>query len=75
MFIKDIRIRRILPIDAQEFIGCQAVSFFNYLHLKEQIKRNTKKCLKNEQAIVNWNRLCNLTIGKILQHMMLLRIF
>jgi len=56
----------ILPIDAQDFIrmsGCE------FLQLPSPNKTNLKeilqKCLKAEQgAIVNWNKLCNLTNGK-----------
>ena len=56
----------ILPIDAQEFIRMSGCEFLqlpspNRTDLKEILI----KCLKAEQgAIVNWNRLCNLTIGK-----------
>ena len=55
-----------VPDDAQEFIrmsGCE------FLKLPSNNKTGTKeilqKCLKAEQgAIVNWNKLCNMTIGK-----------
>ena len=55
-----------LPNDAQEFIrmsGCE------FLQLPSPIRTDTKeilkKCLTAEQgAIVNWNKLCNITMGK-----------
>ena len=56
----------ILPIDAQEFIKMSGCKFLQLPSPKRtDLKEILKKCLKAEQgAIVNWNRLCNLTIGK-----------
>jgi ferritin-like protein len=56
----------ILPIDAQEFIRMSGCEFLQLPSPKRtDLKEILKKCLKAEQgAIVNWNRLCNLTIGK-----------
>ena len=56
----------ILPIDAQEFIRMSGCEFLQLPSPKRtNINEILKKCLKAEQgAIVNWNRLCNLTIGK-----------
>jgi ferritin-like protein len=56
----------ILPIDAQEFIRMSGCEFLQLPSPnKTDLKEILKKCLKAEQgAIVNWNRLCNLTIGK-----------
>jgi len=56
----------ILPIDAQEFIRMSGCEFLQLPSPKRtDLNEILKKCLKAEQgAIVNWNRLCNLTIGK-----------
>ena len=56
----------ILPIDAQEFIKMSGCKFLQLPSPKRtDLKEILKKCLKAEQgAIVNWNKLCNLTIGK-----------
>src|SRR5688572_30404270 len=56
----------ILPIDAQEFIRMSGCEFLQLPSPKRtDLKEILKKCLKAEQgAIVNWNRLCNITIGK-----------
>jgi ferritin-like protein len=53
-------------IDAQEFIRMSGCEFLQLPSPKRtDLKEILKKCLKAEQgAIVNWNRLCNLTIGK-----------
>ena len=55
-----------MPIDAQEFIRMSGCEFLQLPSPnKTDLKEILKKCLKAEQgAIVNWNRLCNLTIGK-----------
>lgn len=55
-----------LPIDAIDFVKMSGCEFLqlptpDYTDLKAILK----KCLTAEQgAIVNWNKLCNLTIGK-----------
>ena len=56
----------ILPIDAQDFIRMSGCEFLQLPSSKRtDLKEILKKCLKAEQgAIVNWNRLCNQTIGK-----------
>jgi ferritin-like protein len=56
----------LLPIDAQEFIRMSGCEFLQLSSPKRtDLKEILKKCLKAEQgAIVNWNRLCNLTIGR-----------
>ena len=56
----------ILPIDAQEFIRMSGFEFLQLFSPKRtDLNEILKKCLKAEQgAIVNWNRLCNLTIGR-----------
>jgi ferritin-like protein len=56
----------ILPIDAQEFIRMSGCEFLQLPSPnKTDLKEILNKCLKAEQgALVNWNRLCNLTIGK-----------
>ena len=56
----------ILPIDAQEFIRMSGCEFLQLPSPnKTDLKEILQKCLRAEQgALVNWNRLCNLTIGK-----------
>src|ERR671910_1733094 len=56
----------ILPIDAQQFITMFSCEFLQLPSPKRtDLNEILKKCLKAEQgAIVNWNRLCNLTIGR-----------
>lgn len=56
----------LLPIDAQEFIRMSGCEFLQLPSPKRtDLTEILKKCLKAEQgALVNWNRLCNLTIGK-----------
>ncbi len=56
----------IQPIDSQEIIRMSGCEFLQLPSPKKtDLKEILKKCLKAEQgAIVNWNRLCNLTIGK-----------
>lgn len=56
----------ILPIDAQDFIRMSGCEFLQLPSSnKTELKEILLKCLKAEQgAIVNWNKLCNLTNGK-----------
>ena len=56
----------ILPIDAQQFITMSGCEFLQLPSPKRtDLNEILKNCLKAEQgAIVNWNRLCNLTIGR-----------
>ena len=56
----------ILPIDAQDFIRMSGCEFLQLPSPnKTELKEILLKCLKAEQgAIVNWNKLCNLTNGK-----------
>jgi len=56
----------ILPIDAQDFIRMSGCEFLQLPSPnKTDLKEILLKCLKAEQgAIVNWNKLCNLTNGK-----------
>ncbi|HEU5171887.1 MAG TPA: DNA protection during starvation protein [Nitrososphaeraceae archaeon] len=56
----------ILPIDAQDFIRMSGCEFLQLPSPnKTDLKEILQKCLKAEQgAIVNWNKLCNLTNGK-----------
>ncbi|HLC09552.1 MAG TPA: DNA protection during starvation protein [Nitrosopumilaceae archaeon] len=54
-----------LPNDAQEFIGMSGCEFLQLPPNKTDLKEIMKKCLKAEQgAIVNWNKICNMTYGK-----------
>lgn len=54
-----------LPNDAQEFIRMAGVEFLQLPRNKTDIKEILKKCLVAEQgAIVNWNKVCNMTYGK-----------
>ena len=52
--------------DAQEFIRMSGCEFLKLpSNNKTDTKEILKKCLKAEKgAIVNWNKLCNMTIGK-----------
>lgn len=56
----------ILPIDAHDFIRMSGCEFLQLPSPnKTDLKEILQKCLKAEQgAIVNWNKLCNLTNGK-----------
>ena len=56
----------LLPIDAQEFIKMSGCEFLQLPSPKRtDLTEILQKCLKADQgALVNWNRLCNLTIGK-----------
>jgi len=56
----------ILPIDAQDFIRMSGCEFLQLPSPnKTDLKEILQKCLKAEQgAIVNWNKLCNLTNDK-----------
>ena len=54
-----------LPIDAQEFIRISGCEFLQLPSDKTNLKEIMEKCLKAEQgAIVNWNKVCNMTHGK-----------
>lgn len=54
-----------LPIDAQEFIRMSGCEFLQLPTDKTNIKEILKKCLLAEQgAIVNWNKVCNMTYAK-----------
>ncbi len=54
-----------LPNDAQEFIRMSGCEFLQLPANKTDIKEILKKCLTAEQgAIVNWNKVCNMTYGK-----------
>jgi len=54
-----------LPIDAQEFIRISGCEFLHLPKDKTNVKEIMEKCLKAEQgAIVNWNKICNMTHGK-----------
>lgn len=54
-----------LPIDAQEFIKMSGCEFLQLPPNPTDAKSILEKCLKAEQgAIVNWNKVCNMTIGK-----------
>ncbi len=55
----------ILPNDAIEFVRMSGCEFLQLPTPPTDIKEIMKKCLLAEQgAIVNWNKMCNLTIGK-----------
>jgi ferritin-like protein len=55
----------ILPNDAMEFVRMSGCEFLQLPTPPTDIKEIMKKCLLAEQgAIVNWNKMCNLTIGK-----------
>jgi ferritin-like protein len=55
-----------LPNDAHEFIRMSGCEFLQLPSPKQtDIRQILEKCLKAEQgAIVNWNKLCNITVGK-----------
>ena len=54
-----------LPNDAMEFVRMSGCEFLQLPTPKTNLQEILKKCLTAEQgAIVNWNRLCNLTLGK-----------
>ena len=54
-----------LPNDAQEFIRMSGCEFLQLPPNRTDLKEIMKKCLKAEQgAIVNWNKVCNMTYGK-----------
>lgn len=55
----------ILPNDAMEFVRMSGCEFLQLPTPTTDLKEIMKKCLLAEQgAIVNWNKMCNLTIGK-----------
>ncbi|MGI0029783.1 MAG: DNA protection during starvation protein [Nitrososphaera sp.] len=55
----------ILPNDAMEFVRMSGCEFLQLPTPRTNIQEILKKCLAAEQgAIVNWNKLCNMTIGK-----------
>ncbi len=55
----------ILPNDAMEFVRMSGCEFLQLPTPHNNLTEILKKCLAAEQgAIVNWNKLCNLTIGK-----------
>ena len=54
-----------LPIDAQAFIKMSGCEFLQLPPNHTNMKAILEKCLKAEQgAIVNWNKVCNMTHGK-----------
>ena len=54
-----------LPNDAMEFVRMSGCEFLQLPSPSTNLQEILKKCLAAEQgAIVNWNKLCNLTIGK-----------
>lgn len=54
-----------LPIDATDFIKMSGCEFLQLPQNRTDLKSILEKCLKAEQgAIVNWNKMCNLTQGK-----------
>lgn len=54
-----------LPNDAQTFIKMSGCEFLQLPTKKTDIKAILEKCLKAEQgALVNWNKMCNLTFNK-----------
>ena len=54
-----------LPNDAIEFVRMSGCEFLQLPTPSTNLKEILKKCLIAEQgAIVNWNKMCNLTIGK-----------
>lgn len=55
----------ILPNDAMEFVRMSGCEFLQLPTPATNLQEILKKCLAAEQgAIVNWNKMCNLTIGK-----------
>ena len=54
-----------LPINAQDFIKMSGCEFLQLPTNPTDTKAILEKCLKAEQgAIVNWNKVCNMTHGK-----------
>jgi ferritin-like protein len=54
-----------LPNDAMEFVRMSGCEFLQLPTPTNNLKEILKKCLTAEQgAIVNWNKMCNLTLGK-----------
>jgi ferritin-like protein len=54
-----------LPDDATEFIKMSGCEFLQLPPNKTDLRAIMEKCLKAEQgAIVNWNKVCQMTIGK-----------
>jgi ferritin-like protein len=54
-----------LPNDAMEFVKMSGCEFLQLPTPTTDLKEIMKKCLTAEQgAIVNWNKMCNLTLGK-----------
>ncbi len=54
-----------LPNDATEFIKMSGCEFLQLPPNQTDIRAIMEKCLKAEQgAIVNWNKICQMTIGK-----------
>ena len=54
-----------LPNDAIEFVRMSGCEFLQLPMPSTNLKEILKKCLTAEQgAIVNWNKMCNLTMGK-----------
>ena len=55
----------ILPNDAMEFVRMSGCEFLQLPNPHTNLQEILKKCLAAEQgAIVNWNKMCNLTNGK-----------
>jgi ferritin-like protein len=55
----------ILPNDAMEFVRMSGCEFLQLPSPHSNLQEILKKCLAAEQgAIVNWNKMCNLTLGK-----------
>jgi ferritin-like protein len=55
----------ILPNDAMEFVRMSGCEFLQLPNPHTNLQEILKKCLAAEQgAIVNWNKMCNLTHGK-----------
>jgi len=65
-----------LPKDATDFIKMSGCEFLQLPPNPTDIKAILEKCLKAEQgAIVNWDRVCQMTNGKDPQHMTLQRTY
>lgn len=55
----------ILPNDAMEFVRMSGCEFLQLPTPHTNLQEILQKCLAAEQgAIVNWNKLCNMTMGK-----------
>ena len=55
----------ILPNDAMEFVRMSGCEFLQLPTPRTDLQEILKKCLAAEQgAIVNWNKMCRMTIGK-----------